>query len=189
MLDLQSQGCHNINLVSPTHVIVPIIEAVFIASQNGLHLPIVYNTGGYDSLQAIQLLDGIIDIYMPDMKYSNPQTAQRYSKVYRYPQVNSAAVRAMYAQVGDLLVDDQGIARRGLLIRHLVLPKGLAGTSELVRFVAQEISPDSYINIMDQYRPAFRAREFPSLNRRITSQEMQEAMEQARQAGLHRFAH
>lgn len=188
MLELQAYGCHNINFVSPTHVVPPIIAAVAIAAQAGLRLPLVYNTGGYDSLEALKLLDGIIDIYMPDMKYANAQVAQRYSKIPHYPETNRAAVREMHRQVGDLLLDQNGIALRGLLVRHLVLPNGLAGTGEIVRFLAQEISPDTYFNLMNQYRPAYLARQYPSLNRRITHQEYQEAYEMARQAGLHRFA-
>ena len=188
MLELQAYGCHNINFVSPTHVVPPIISALTIAAQAGLRLPLVYNTGGYDSLDVLKLLDGIIDIYMPDMKYADAQTAQRYSKIPHYPETNQAAVREMYRQVGDLVLNENGIAQRGLLIRHLVLPDALSGTREITRFLVQEISTDTYFNLMDQYHPAYLARKYPSLNRRITRQEYQEAYEYARQAGLHRFA-
>ncbi len=188
MLELQDYGCHNINFVSPTHVLPQILAAVYIAAQAGLHIPLVYNTGGYDSLAALHLLDGVIDIYMPDMKYANAQIALRYSKVPRYPEVNQAAVREMHRQVGDLIIDEQGLAQRGLIIRHLVLPHNLAGTTEIARFVAEEISPNTYFNLMDQYYPAYQASQYSKLNRRVSYQEIQEAYNAARQAGLHRFA-
>ncbi len=140
MLELQDLGCHNINLVSPSHVVAQILAAIYGAAQNGLRLPIVYNTGGYDSLSALQLLDGVIDIYMPDMKYASQQTARTYSKIPHYPQSNQAAVKEMHRQVGDLQINEQGLAKRGLLVRHLVLPNGLAGTAEIARFLAEEIS-------------------------------------------------
>ncbi|HID88779.1 MAG TPA: radical SAM protein [Anaerolineae bacterium] len=187
MLSLQARGCHNINLVSPSHVVAPILAAVLIAAEAGLRLPLVYNTGGYDSLEALRLLDGVIDIYMPDMKYADEEIAYRYSRVRNYPAVNQAAVKEMHRQVGDLVLDERGIALRGLLVRHLVLPRGLAGTPEIARFLAEEISPDTYINIMDQYRPCYRARQYPPLDRPITPREYEEAMEAARRAGLHRF--
>ncbi|HEY75663.1 MAG TPA: radical SAM protein [Thermoflexia bacterium] len=187
MLSLQAQGCHNINLVSPSHVVAPILAAVLIAAEAGLRLPLVYNTGGYDSMEALQLLDGVVDIYMPDMKYADEEIAHRYSRVRDYPAVNQAAVKEMHRQVGDLVLDEQGIALRGLLVRHLVLPGGLAGTPEIARFLAEEVSPDTYINIMDQYRPCYRARQHPPLDRPITAEEYAEAVEAARRAGLHRF--
>ena len=187
MLSLQAQGCHNINLVSPSHVVAPILAALLIAAEAGLRLPLVYNTGGYDSLEALQLLDGVVDIYMPDMKYADEEVAYRYSRVRNYPAVNQAAVKEMHRQVGDLVMDDRGIALRGLLVRHLVLPGGLAGTPEIARFLAEEVSRDTYINIMDQYRPCYRAREHPPLDRPITSQEYEEAVAAAQRAGLHRF--
>jgi putative pyruvate formate lyase activating enzyme len=188
-LELQHMGCHNINLVSPTHVVPQIIAAVLIAAQAGLHLPLVYNTGGYDSLEALALLDGIVDIYMPDMKYANPQTALRYSRIPHYPQTNQAAVREMHRQVGDLVLDENNLAQRGLMVRHLVLPNGLAGTGEIMKFIAEEISPETYINIMDQYHPAYRAREYPRVNRRITAEEFQQAVQAAQSVGLHRLDH
>jgi putative pyruvate formate lyase activating enzyme len=187
MLELQYQGCHNINLVSPSHVVPQILAAVLIAAQAGLHLPLVYNTGGYDSLECLVILDGVIDLYMPDMKYASAQIARHYSKIPNYPQVNQAAVREMHRQVGDLQMDENGLAERGLLVRHLVLPNGLAGTPEIVRFLAEQISTDTYLNLMDQYRPAFNARQFPKLNRPITFQEYQAAVEMAGAAGLHRL--
>jgi putative pyruvate formate lyase activating enzyme len=186
MLQLEAAGCHNINFVSPSHVIPQIIAAVFIAAQVGLKIPLVYNTGGYDSLAGLRLLDGIIDIYMPDMKYADPDTAQKYSKALDYPAHNRAAVREMHRQVGDLALDADGIATRGLLVRHLVLPEGLAGTAEIVRFLAEEISSNTYINIMGQYRPAWRVRErdIAPLNRPVTAAEVQAAQSLAEAAGL-----
>ncbi len=187
LVELQDDGCHNINLVSPSHVVPQILAAVLIAARAGLRLPLVYNTGGYDSMTSLQLLDGVIDIYMPDMKYASSQIALRYSKARSYPQVNQAAVREMYRQVGDLQIDERGLARRGLLVRHLVLPNGLAGTQEIVHFLADEISKETYLNIMDQYRPSYLARQFPKLNRPVTRQEYQFAVELAIAAGLHRL--
>lgn len=187
MLSLQARGCHNINFVSPTHVAAPILAALLIAAEAGLRLPLVWNTGGYDSLAALALLDGVVDIYMPDIKYADEKTAHRYSKVKHYPAVNQAAVEEMHRQVGDLALDENGIALRGLLVRHLVLPKGLAGTAEITRFLAEEISPSTYINVMDQYRPCYRAAELPLLSRPITRVEYEQAVQQAREAGLHRF--
>ncbi|RME88976.1 MAG: radical SAM protein, partial [Anaerolineae bacterium] len=151
MLRLQMAGCHNINFVSPSHVVPQILAAVRLAARRGLRLPLVYNTGGYDSPEALELLDGVIDIYMPDMKYADSEPAHRFSRVRDYPQVNRAAVREMHRQVGDLEIDERGLARRGLLVRHLVLPNGLAGTGKIVRFLAEEISPNTYLNLMDQY--------------------------------------
>lgn len=187
MLNLQESGCHNINLVSPSHVVAEILEALVIAVDHGLRLPLVYNTGGYDSPEALAMLDGVIDIYMPDMKYSDRLVARTLSKIGGYPQVNQDAVREMHRQVGDLSLDSRGIAQRGLLVRHLVLPEGLAGTAEVVRFLAEEISPLTYLNLMDQYRPAFNAYNHPTLNRRLTSVEYGEALKMAQDAGLTRL--
>ena len=187
MLDLQERGCHNINFVSPSHVAAQILTATFIAAQAGLRIPLVYNTGGYDSLEMLRLLDGVIDIYMPDMKYADPDIARKYSKTLNYPRVNQAAVKEMHRQVGDLMLDDRGLAVRGLLVRHLVLPNDLAGTREIMRFLAEEVSPHTYVNIMDQYHPYYRADRYPELNRPITRQEYEKAMRVAREAGLHRF--
>ncbi len=187
MLNLQAQGCHNINLVSPSHVVPQIMAAALIAAQAGLRLPLVYNTGGYDSMEMLELLDGVIDIYMPDMKFSDAETARRYSKVANYPQINQAAVREMHRQVGDLHIDEQGLATRGLLVRHLVLPDSMAGTGEIVRFLANQISPDTYLNLMDQYRPAYKARHFPGLDRSLSGREYAEAARLAEEAGLRRL--
>lgn len=187
MLELQARGCHNINLVSPSHVIPQILAAVAIAAGVGLYLPLVYNTGGYDSLEGLRLLDGVVDIYMPDLKYASSAPAHKYSRARDYPSVSQAAVREMHRQVGDLTVDEQGLAQRGLLVRHLVLPNDLAGTKKVVEFLAREISPNTYLNLMAQYYPAYNAWRYPELNRRITVQEYQLALRYAREAGLLRL--
>ncbi|MBN1135235.1 MAG: radical SAM protein [Anaerolineae bacterium] len=184
MLALQAQGCHNINLVSPSHVAPQILAGLLIAAEAGLRLPLVYNTGGYDSLKTLALLDGVIDIYMPDMKYADADVGQRLSKVGNYAAVNQAAVKEMHRQVGDLTVDAQGVAQRGLLVRHLVLPEGLAGTGQIVRFLRDQISPNTYINVMAQYRPCYRAYDLPPLDRRPTAREYAEAVRLAEEAGL-----
>ena len=187
MLSLQRQGCHNINFVSPSHVVAQILDALVIAAGDGLRLPLVYNTGGYDSPEALELLDGVIDIYMPDLKYGNEAKGRKYSKIRDYVTVNRAAVREMHRQVGDLVLDAEGLARRGLLIRHLVLPNELADTDEALRFLAEEISLDTYVNIMGQYRPCYRADEYAELNRRPMPEEMGEAFRAAADHGLHRL--
>lgn len=187
MLSLQARGCHNINLVSPTHVVPQILEALDIAVESGLHVPLVYNTGGYDSVETLSILDGIVDIYMPDMKYGDENIARELSGIENYPQVNKAAIREMHRQVGDLQTSQEGVAQRGLLVRHLVLPKGLAGTKDVVDFIAKEISPNTYVNIMAQYHPCYKAHEIPSLAVRISKAELREAVELAHQAGLSRL--
>ncbi len=187
MLSLQHQGCHNINLVTPTHQMPMILRSLQIASEKGLNIPIVYNCGGYESFHSIKLLDGIVDIYMPDFKYSDPEMAFRYSKAKDYPEAAMAAIKEMHKQVGDLLIDNRGIAQRGLLLRHLVLPEGIAGTAGVVKFTAEEISKNTYVNIMDQYYPCFKAFGNPPLNRRITEKEYGEAIRMAMEAGLTRI--
>ena len=187
MLSLQRQGCHNINFVTPSHVVTQIIAAIAIAAERGLQLPLVYNTGGYDSLEALKLLDGIIDIYMPDMKYGDSKLARQYSKVRNYTEVNFTAVKEMHRQVGNLVLDDKGVALRGLLVRHLVLPKNIAGTEQVLQFLASEISSNTYINIMDQYHPCYRADDYPAVDRPITSKEYQDAIKASHNAGLHRL--
>ena len=184
MLELQAMGCHNINLVSPSHVVPQILAALTLAAQAGLHIPLVYNTGGYDALETLQLLYGIVDIYMPDMKFANAGYAKKYSRALNYPQVNYTAVREMYRQVGDLQINDDGLATRGLLIRHLVLPRNLAGTKQIVKFLADEISQNTYLNLMVQYRPAYNAGRYPELNRRITPSEYNAVVRMAKSAGL-----
>ena len=187
MLTLQHQGCHNINLVSPTHVVPQIISALMLAIPAGLSIPIVYNSGGYDAIHTLRLLDGIIDIYMPDMKYADDIIAEKYSGIKSYSSINRAAVREMHLQVGDLKINAQGIAFQGLLVRHLVLPNELAGTKNIAEFLAREISTETYINIMNQYRPEFQAPKHPKINRRISIEENQKAIAEARLVGLHRF--
>lgn len=189
MIRLQGQGCHNINLVSPSHVVAQILAALLIAVEHGLRLPLVYNTGGYDSLEALALLDGAIDIYMPDMKYGDSEIARKYSKVRNYVEINRAAVKEMHRQTGDLVIDENGLARRGLLVRHLVLPSGLAGTDKVLDFLARDISAQTYINLMDQYRPCYRADEHPPLDRPITRDEYQAALKLAQKLGLRRLDH
>ena len=186
MLRLQKMGCHNINFVTPTHYVPQIVASLPEAIDVGLEIPLVFNCGGYESLEAIRLLQGIIDIYMPDVKYADGRVAKKYSNSPDYPEVVKEVLLEMYRQVGDLKINQDGIAERGLLIRHLVMPEGLAGTQNLMEFIATDISKDSYVNIMAQYRPMYRAYEFPELNRKITVQEYQKAITIARSAGLHR---
>jgi putative pyruvate formate lyase activating enzyme len=186
MLRLQRLGCHNINLVTPTHVVHAIVRALAIAAPRGLSLPLVYNCGGYESVETLRLLDGVIDIYMPDIKYSSNEEALRYSGVEDYWEGARDAVREMHRQVGDLQIDAHGVARRGLLIRHLVLPGNLAGTARVVEFIAREISRDSYVNVMSQYRPCFKASRIPELSRPVTRSEYLQSITEARRAGLSR---
>jgi putative pyruvate formate lyase activating enzyme len=183
MLELQHYACSNINLVTPTHLAGPIAAAIELARKDGLQLPIVYNTGGYDSVETLKLLDGFVDIYMPDMKYSDPGIADELSAAPDYPQVNRAAVKEMHRQVGDLDVRD-GLAVCGLLVRHLVLPENLAGSLEVIDFLAEEISPSTTINVMAQYRPCYNASAHPKINRRPTQKEIASAREYALDKGL-----
>lgn len=186
MLDLQARGCHNINFVTPSHVVAQILEATLIAARRGLTLRLVYNTAGYDSPEALALLDGIIDIYMPDMKYGDSVIAHRYSHVRNYWEVNRAAVKEMYRQVGNLRLAENGLAYRGLLVRHLILPAGLAGTEKVLKFIAREISTETYVNLMGQYYPGYRASDLPELSRRIAATEYREVLDIARRLGLTR---
>ncbi len=184
MLRLQALECHNINFVSPSHVVAQILEALVIAVDRGLRVPLVYNTGGYDSLEALELLEDVVDIYMPDMKYAADETARRYSRVRGYVKANRTAVREMYRQVGDLVTDAFGVAVRGLLVRHLVLPGGLAGTDEVLGFLAREVSPRTAVNVMDQYRPCYKAGRHPPLDRRASVEEVRAAQALANRLGL-----
>jgi putative pyruvate formate lyase activating enzyme len=186
MITLQNRGCHNINLVSPTHYVPQIISALVIAIEKGLEIPIVYNCGGYESVETLKMLEDIIDIYMPDIKYSDNETASRLSGIKNYREVVQAAVKEMHRQVGDLHINRRGIAKRGLLIRHLILPNDLAGSEQVFDFVADEVSKDTYINIMDQYYPAYKANQFTDLNRRITNDEYERVIDYARKKGLTR---
>ncbi|MFC1585438.1 radical SAM protein [Fibrobacterota bacterium] len=182
MISLQNQGCHNINFVTPTHMAYAVIKSLIIAIDMGLRLPLVYNTGGYDSVETLRLLDGIIDLYMPDIKYSNAAAAEELSGAKDYPPVAQQAVREMHRQAGDLETSG-GIARRGLIVRHLVLPENLAGTDEVVKFVAG-LSRQTYLNLMDQYRPEHRAGGYPGLARRLTHEEFARAVDMAGREGL-----
>jgi putative pyruvate formate lyase activating enzyme len=168
-------------------VVPHILDALDLAVGAGLSLPLVYNTGGYDSVATLELLDGIIDIYMPDMKYSDERIAEQLSGIKDYPEVNIAAVKEMHRQVGDLQVDEQGVARRGLLVRHLVLPNRLAGTQEVARFLAQEVSPNTYLNIMAQYHPCYKAFDIPLLAHPLLREEFSEAIDLAHRQGLPRL--
>jgi putative pyruvate formate lyase activating enzyme len=187
MLSLRRQRCHNINFVTPTHQVAQILSALPCAIEGGLSVPLVYNCGGYEEPATLRLLDGIFDIYMPDFKYGDSETALRFSGAPHYVDTAKEALKEMHRQVGDLVVDERGIAVRGLLVRHLVLPGGLAGTRRVMEFIAREISPDTYVNIMDQYRPCYKAYAYPPLNRRITVSEFEEAVAIAREEGIRRL--
>lgn len=187
MLDLQNQGCHNINFVTPSHVVPQILSAVEIAVQHGLCLPLVFNTGGYDRVATLKLLEDVFDIYMPDFKFWDPQVAEDACQARDYPEVVREALLEMHRQVGDLQLDEEGIARRGLLIRHLVLPGGLAGTREIMRFIAQCLSRNTYVNIMSQYRPCGRAAEVRGLSAHLTAKEYQMAVQAAKEEGINRL--
>ncbi|HAP31892.1 MAG TPA: radical SAM protein [Firmicutes bacterium] len=186
MLDLQRIGCHNINLVTPTHMMPNILGAVRIALQKGLHLPLCYNTSGYELVEMVELLDGIVDIYLPDVKFMDGVEAQRYNLAAAadYPQMAKDSTVEMHRQVGEMITDERGIALRGLMVRHLVMPNRIAGTREFVRWVAADLSKQTYVNIMSQYRVEFMAYDFPLIARAITAEEFVEAMEWAREAGL-----
>lgn len=187
MVRLQEMGCHNVNLVTPTVHVPQILAAMPQAIDAGLRIPIVYNTGGYDSVEALRLLEGVVDIYMPDIKYAEKKIAGRYSAVKDYYPRTKEAVREMHRQVGDLVVE-HGLAIRGMLIRHLVLPSDLAGSDEVMRFIAEEVSGDTYVNVMSQYRPEHKAGRYPEIQRRLTKDEWREATAAARRHGLWRFA-
>jgi len=187
MLELQGIGCHNINFVTPTHYLPQILKAVALAAGQGLAVPLVYNTGGYDAVETLHLLDGIFDIYMPDLKFMDKAAAAEYCDAPDYPQAAQAAILEMHRQVGDLVLDERGIALRGLLVRHLILPEGLAGTKQAMRFLAAKVSPNTYVNIMDQYRPCGEVTPRSPLRRRITQKEYEEAVQAAQEEGLSRL--
>ncbi len=188
MLSLQGSGCHNVNLVTPDHVVPQILEALVIAAEQGLRLPIVYNTSGYTSQNALAWLDGVVDIYMPDFKMANPEDARLYLQAKDYPQVAENAIKEMHRQVGDLSFDKHGLAKRGVLVRHLVMPDQVAGSQQVMEKLA-EISPDMYINLMAQYRPAGKVSpdKYLQINRRVRMAEVDQAYQFAKQAGLYRF--
>lgn len=187
MLRLSEEGCHNINFVTPTHVVPQLLEALVYAIQGGLRVPLVYNSGGYDSVETLELLEGIFDIYMPDFKFWDGKWAERYCRAADYGTVAMSAIREMHRQVGDLVVDDRGVAVRGLLVRHLVMPNQVAGTKEIMEFLASEISSNTYVNVMDQYRPCGKAHRDEFIVRRITSKEFREAVDSAGGTGLKRL--
>jgi len=188
MVELQRRGCHNINVVTPTHIVPNIVAGLRTAIERGLRVPIVYNCGGYESVEVIKLLDGIVDIYLPDYKYTDAAMAKQYSSgAEDYQERAAAAIGEMHRQVGEVVVDEDGIALRGLMIRHLVLPRNIAGTDRFVTWVASELTPSTYVNIMDQYRPEHRAHDYPDINRRNTGEEYNQAIRWALEAGLTRL--
>jgi len=184
MLALQKRRCHNINLVTPTHFVPQILNSLKLAIKMGLHIPIVYNTSGYDSVNTLNLLDGVVDIYLPDARYADNEIARKYSSAPDYFEIMKKALKEMYHQVGDLALDKAGVARSGLIVRHLVLPEGLSGTRKIMQFIAREISPHTYISLMAQYFPAYQAGQFPSLSRRINREEYREALQAFKEEGL-----
>jgi putative pyruvate formate lyase activating enzyme len=189
MLRLQAQGCHNINFVTPEHVVPQVLEGVLLAAEGGLHLPLVYNTSGYDSLRSLALLDGVVDVYMPDFKYWSPELARRYLKAADYPEVARRVIREMHRQVGPLRLDRDGLAVRGVLVRHLVMPGCADDARAVMRFLAREVSPDTYVNVMEQYHPAGSVEEgkYPELCHRPSAGEIESVIAAARAAGLWRF--
>jgi putative pyruvate formate lyase activating enzyme len=187
MLYLQSAGSHNINLVTPTHFLPQILSALVVAIEGGLQLPIVYNCGGYEREEIISEIDGVVDIYMPDFKFWESAPAEKYCSAADYPERARQTIREMHRQVSNLQMDERGIARRGIILRHLVLPEGLSGAAGVARFIAGDISPDTYFNLMDQYRPCFKANGYPELSRRITAEEYRKALQEVQASGLHRL--
>jgi len=187
MVELQNLGCHNINFVTPTPQVPAILKSLEIAIEKGLKVPLVYNTSSYDSLEVLKLLDGIVDIYLPDARYSDNKIALKYSNAPNYFEIMKKAIKEMHRQVGDLVINEEGIAIRGLIVRHLVLPNGLAGSEKIFEFIAKEISKNTFLNIMDQYWPAYKAHQYPELFRRITKEEFQEAINLAKKFGLKRI--
>lgn len=187
MIHLAQRGCHNINFVTPSHVVPQIIEALILAIDQGLNVPLVYNSSAYDCKETLELLDGIFDIYMPDFKFWDGQWAERFCKAPDYREVASEAIKEMHRQVGDLVMDDEGIALAGLLVRHLVMPNHVSGTEEIMEFLSRQISPDTYVNVMDQYRPCGRANQDEFISRRLNAQEYRDAVTSAKNAGLTRL--
>ena len=187
MLYLQQKGCHNINFVTPSHIVPQILSAVEIAAEKGLTVPLVYNTSGYDTVETLELLEGVFDIYMPDFKFWDPEVARQTCNAEDYPEIARCAVKEMHRQVGDLILNESGIATRGLLIRHLVMPGGLAGTEEIMTFIANNLSVDTYVNIMPQYRPMGDAAHIPELSRHISQKEFASALQLAAKSGVKRL--
>jgi len=187
MLSLQALGCHNINFVTPSHVVPQILSALILAIEDGLIVPLVYNSGGYDSPETLKFLDGIIDIYMPDFKFWDPEPAKQTCDASDYPDFARDSIKEMHRQIGDLVINQQGIATKGLLVRHLVLPEKMAGTEQIMHFLSKEISPETYVNIMPQYRPCGKSYLHEQLGRSISSAEFHEAIELAKKAGITRL--
>jgi putative pyruvate formate lyase activating enzyme len=189
MLELQAQGCHNINFVTPEHVVPQIVEALPYAIEQGLRLPLVYNTSAYDSMESLELLDGLVDIYMPDFKYWDSEMARKYSRAPDYPAVARRAIKEMHRQVGNLIIENNGLARHGLLIRHLVMPGDVAGTPAVMQWIADELSPETFINVMAQYHPAGKVSksDYAEINRRVTPPEYERALHASWRAGLKRL--
>jgi putative pyruvate formate lyase activating enzyme len=184
MLRLEEAGAHNINFVTPTHHTPELLAAILMARRHGLTIPIVWNTSGYERVETLRLLEGIVDIYLADMRYAEPAAGRRYSRVKDYPEINRLAVMEMHRQVGPLQLDDRGVARRGLLLRHLVLPGGIAGSRAVFSFIARMVSPETKVSVMSQYFPAYEAVDHPLLGRRITGAEYEAALEAFFESGL-----
>jgi len=185
MLELQKMGCHNINLVTPTHILPQILKSLKIAISSGLNIPLVYNTGGYESAEIIRLLEGIVDIYLPDMRYADEEQAVKFSGAPGYPENNQESVKEMFRQAGTVKLDESGIIERGLIIRHLVLPNKVSGTEKIMRFISEKLSGDTYVSLMSQYLPYHRAAEFKEISRRLTLSEYEEAQDMLEKYGLH----
>ena len=186
MLHLQSSGCHNINFVTPTHFLPQLVEAIHQAKKKGLHLPVIWNCGGYESIAGLKILDGIVDIYMPDIKFSSSEASAELANAPHYFLVAKKAIKEMHKQTGDLVLNSDGLATRGLLVRHLILPHDMAGTQAILTFLHNEISPHTYVNIMDQYRPCYKAFQHSKMNRCINSKEYYDAIKFAKEIGLYR---
>ena len=185
MLELQDEGCHNINFVTPTHVVPQILKALILAIDGGLKIPLIYNSSGYDSVDSLKLLDGVFDIYLPDARYADKGSSLKYSQAPDYPAINQAALKEMHRQVGVAGFDRKGIIKSGLIIRHLVLPHNLSGSKEIMRFIAQDLSPETYISLMSQYFPCYKAQDYPELSRRLSQQEYRKAIDVMSRYGLH----
>jgi len=184
MLQLQEAGCHNINLVTPTHVMPQILKALMLAIPGGLRIPLVYNTSGYELSPIIEMLSGVIDVYLADMRYADASSAIKYSQAPDYPQYNREAIKQMHKQAGLVLVDKEGLIKRGLIIRHLVLPEDISATEKVMRFIKEEVSSQAYISLMSQYLPCYKASGFSELSRRITCEEYEKAQKIMQKYGL-----
>jgi putative pyruvate formate lyase activating enzyme len=185
LLHLQKRGAHNLNLVTPSHMTWPILETLYRAVEKGFDLPIVYNSSAYDAVESLDLLNGVVDIYMPDLKYSDDENALRCSKANGYWEIATEAIKRMHLQVGNLEINNQGLAQKGLLVRHLVLPENLSGTPKVLNFIAQKIHPDAYLSLMRQFFPAYQSLSFSPLDRKLTDEEWQSALDALDEAGLH----